>query len=95
MASIYIAPEMDETLTTLEEYPGVCLPPFSSSERKAILMKYWPMTLVRKVSAHSDSSERRKYLEMASALDISGGPSCKTTMVSLRSGTSAEWPRKG
>lgn len=75
MSSVYIAPEMDETLTTLEVYPGVCLPPFSSSGRKAMLMKYWLMTLVRKVSAHSASSERRKYLEIASALDISGGPS--------------------
>lgn len=37
-------------------------------------MKYWPVTLVLNVSAHWESSERRKCLLMASASVASGWP---------------------
>jgi len=40
----------------------------------AIAMKYWPVTLVLNVSAHWESSERRKCLLIASASVASGWP---------------------
>jgi len=53
----------------------------------AIAMKYWPVTFVLNVSAHCESSERRKCWLMAFASVVSGWPFAAGAVLAV-------WPYK-